>query len=142
MADELPERGIRVDKSRATTGAARLHGTAGRRFEVGDLAVEPHAPVADARGPFAQVSAMLRTAAAAKVDDQLDGDEVVVADDREIGDADTRAPAGVEQRMQRAAAGEPRGPVDEPDGAVAENGRTEVRVYAVHPGESRGGPGL
>lgn len=70
----------------------------------------------------------------AEVEDDLDRDVVVVADDRQVGDADPGAATGIEQGVQRAAGGEPRAPVDEAYRAVAEDGCAEVRGFAIHGG--------
>lgn len=79
---------------------------------------------------------MRRFAAAAEVDDHLDGDLVVVADDREVGDPDARTASRVEERVQRAAGREPRPPVHKADGAVAADGGAEIRRFAVHAEQS------
>jgi hypothetical protein len=95
MPDELPEGRVRIDETRTTAGAPRLRRATRDRIEVADLAVEPGAPVANTRGPLAEDAAVLGCIAAAKVDHHLDRNVLVVANDRQVGDADTRAASGM-----------------------------------------------
>lgn len=75
---------------------------------------------------------MRGVAAAAKVDDDLNGDLVVVTNHGEVGDPDARRTARVQERLERSARGEPWSPVHHADGSVATDGGAEVSGFAVH----------
>jgi len=75
---------------------------------------------------------MRRTISAAQVDDQLDSGAVVIAQNGEVCDAHASTAAGLKERVQRPAGGQPRTPVDESNDAVTSDGHTKVGKLGLH----------